>query len=85
MVECKTTKHASFSLKQEELKLNRLHAMKAGQTAVFQVELAGSDRYAVIEWNVFLDMQKESERDGLSRRRVGEGEGEEGGEGGAGG
>ena len=55
LVECKTTENKSYSIKAEELSKLVLQAVLARRIPVMQVELGNGSKWAVIEWDLFLE------------------------------
>lgn len=55
LVECKTTVSDSYKVKSEDLKKIVLQAILAKRTPVFQVQLGDGQRWALLEWEVFVE------------------------------
>lgn len=71
LVECKTTENKSYSLKVEELSKLVLQATLARRLPVMQVELGNGSKWAVIEWDLFLEaFGDESGSNASAERRV---------------
>lgn len=60
LVECKTTDKMSYSLKTEVLDKIQLEAMQQGKYAILALELGNGRRYAVVDWDMFAQLQGEA-------------------------
>lgn len=62
LIEAKHTEKKQFTLKEQVLKENILHATMEGAKSVVQVEF-GNNRYAIVEWHHFQDLLEKAEED----------------------
>jgi hypothetical protein len=56
LLECKTTEADSYRVRAEDLKKLVLQAIMAGRVPVMQIELGNDTKWALIEWELFLEV-----------------------------